>query len=171
MRIVFWRNQTITFLILTICWIIKGVCAKNLEATLLSIDFSNVFDSIHREKMEQIFLADGLHKETVTTIMMLYKNTKAMVHSPEGDTNFFDIVSGVLQGDTLAPYLVIICLDYVLWISVDLMNENSLTLKKDKEQTISCRNYYGRSLHKWSGASYKYTCISQIVCCTTWKKQ
>ena len=39
---------------------------------------------------------------------------KAKVHSPDGDTGFFDIVAGVLQGDTLAPYLFIICLDYVL---------------------------------------------------------
>ena len=31
-------------------------------------------------------------------------------HSP---TDYFDIVAGVLQGDTLAPYLFIICLDYV----------------------------------------------------------
>ena len=29
------------------------------------------------------------------------------------DTEYFDIVAGVLQGDTIAPYLFIICLDYV----------------------------------------------------------
>ena len=46
--------------------------------------------------------------------MMLYKNTKVNVHSSDGDTDYFDIVAGVLQGDTLAPYLFIICLDYVL---------------------------------------------------------
>ena len=36
------------------------------------------------------------------------------VGSPDGDTEYFDIVAGVLQGDTLPPYLFIICLDYVL---------------------------------------------------------
>ena len=35
--------------------------------------------------------------------MMLYKNTKVKVHSPDGDTVYFDIVAGVLQGDTFAP--------------------------------------------------------------------
>ena len=44
---------------------------------------------------------------------MLYKNVKTMVQSPDGKTNFFDIVSGVLLGDTLAAYLFIISLDYV----------------------------------------------------------
>ena len=46
--------------------------------------------------------------------MMLYKNMKVKVRSPDGGTNYFDIVAGVLQRNTLAPYLFIICLDYVL---------------------------------------------------------
>ena len=32
--------------------------------------------------------------------MMLYKNTKVVVCSPDDDINFFGIVSGVLQRDT-----------------------------------------------------------------------
>ena len=35
--------------------------------------------------------------------MMLYKNTKVKVCLPDGD--YFKFVLGVLQGDTLAPYL------------------------------------------------------------------
>ena len=42
--------------------------------------------------------------------MMLYRNTKVKVCSLDGDTDYFDIVAGVLQEDTLAPYLFIICL-------------------------------------------------------------
>ena len=53
--------------------------------------------------------------------MMLYKNTKAMVHSPAGDTDFFDIVDGVLQGDTLAPYLFMVWLDYIFRASIYLI--------------------------------------------------
>ena len=64
--------------------------------------------------------------------MMLYKNTKVKVHSSDGDTDFFDIVAGVLQRNTLVPYLFIICLDYVLRTSIDLMKENGFTLKKQE---------------------------------------
>ena len=78
------------------------------EEILLIVDFSKAFDSIHRGKMEQILLADGLPKETVAAIMMLYKNTKVKVRSPDGDMDYFDIVAGVLQGNTLVPYLFII---------------------------------------------------------------
>ena len=42
-----------------------------------------------------------------------------LVRTPDGDTDCFDIVAGVLQGDTLALYLFIICLDYVLRTSID----------------------------------------------------
>ena len=62
-------------------------------------------DSIHSGKMEQILLAYGQIKETVAAIMILYRNTKVKVRSPDGDTDYFNMVTGVLQGDTLALYL------------------------------------------------------------------
>ena len=114
----FKRNQSMTSQILTIGWILEGVLAKNLKVTLLFIDFSKAFDSIHRGKMKQILLAYGLPQKPAVAIMMLYKNMKVKVHSPDGGTDYFDIVPGVLQGDTLAPYLFIICLDYVLRTSI-----------------------------------------------------
>ena len=55
---------------------------------------------------------------------------KVKVCSSDGDIDFFDIVVGVLQGDTLASYLFIICLDYVVRILIDLMKENGFTQKK-----------------------------------------
>ena len=92
--------------------LLMGYMQKNLEATVLFVDFAKAFDSTLRGKMEQILLAYGLPWETVAAIMML--NTKAKVHSVDGDTDYFDVLAGVLQGDTLAPYLFIICLDCVL---------------------------------------------------------
>ena len=46
--------------------------------------------------------------------MMQYKNLEVKVRSRDGDTDFYDIVVGMLQGDSLTPYLFIICLDDVL---------------------------------------------------------
>ena len=56
------------------------------------------------------------------------------VRSPDGDTEYFDIVAGVLQGDTLAPYLFIICLDYVFRTSIDKIRENGFELKKKRSR-------------------------------------
>ena len=55
--------------------------------------FSKTLDSIHRGKIEQILLAYGLPKETVAAIMMLYRNTKVKIHSPDGDIDYLDIVA------------------------------------------------------------------------------
>ena len=73
-------------------------------------------------------------KETVATIMILYRNTKVKVRSRDGNTDYFDIVAGVLQGDTLAPYLFIICLDYVLRTSIDKIKENGFELTKKRSR-------------------------------------
>ena len=133
---------------------LKAYGQKNLQATLLFVDFTKAFDSIHREKMEQILLAYGLPKETVAAITILYRNTKVKVRSPAGDTEYFDIVAGVLQGDTLAPYLFIICIDYVL---------------RSGQQSIGYRSYGNQTWPiKWNAVSsrqrsYRYYCMDALL--------
>ena len=78
-------------------------------------------------KLEQIIIANGLSKETVTVMMMLYRNTKAKLHSPDG----------VLQGDTLAPYLLTLCRDYVLQTSINLIKTTVSYFKKVEADDIT----------------------------------
>ena len=66
--------------------------------------------------------------------MMYNKNSKVKVHSQDGDSDYVDIVAGLLQGDALTPYLFIICLDYVLRASIDLMKENGFKLAKTRSK-------------------------------------
>ena len=99
----FLRNRSTTLQILTISRTIEGVREKNLEETLLVVDFSKAFDSIQRAKMGKIHLAYGLPNVTVTAIMTLYRYTKIKVHTRNGNTDFFDIVVRVVQADILAP--------------------------------------------------------------------
>ena len=84
--------------------ILERVRAKKLEATILFVDFTKAFDSIHSNRA----------------------NTR--------DTDYIDIVACVLQGDTLASYPFIICLDYVLRTSIDNMKENG-SQRKEAEGT------------------------------------
>ena len=51
-----------------------------------------------------------------------------------GDTEYFDIVAGVRQGNTLAPYLFIICRDYVLRTSIDKIRENGFELTNKRSR-------------------------------------
>ena len=52
------------------------------------------------------------------------------------ETEYFDIVAGVLL---LAPYLFIICLDYVLRTSIDKIRENSFELTKKRSNRYSTK--------------------------------
>ena len=63
------------------------------------------------------------------------------MRSPDADTEYFDIVAGVLQGDTLAPYLFIICLDYVLRTSIDNIRENGFVLTKKRIRRYPAKTF------------------------------
>ena len=113
--------------------------------------------------MGQILLAYGLPKETVTNIMMLYRNMKVKVHSPDGDTIFFNIVAGVLQGDTLALYLYIICPNYIRQTLIDLIKENGFTLKKARNRQYPTENIMDAD-YADDSASCKNTYPNCVAC-------
>ena len=58
--------------------------------------------------MVNILRAYKIPEELVQAIDDMYQGTKAKVLSPDGETEPLDISPGVLQSDTLAPYLFII---------------------------------------------------------------
>ena len=93
--------------------------------------------------------------------MIFYRNTKVKFRSPDGDTDYFDIVAGELQGDTLAPHLFIISLDSVLRTSIDKTKENVFQANKRKKQKVPCQNNYRRWLRRWYSASGRCTRTSR----------
>ena len=88
----------------------------------------------------------------MAAITILYRNIKVKVRSPDGDTEYFNIVAGVLPGDTLSPYLFIICLDYVLRTSID----KRLRADKEKKQKAPRKNNYRRRLRRWHSDTGNY---------------
>ena len=73
--------------------------------------------------------------------MMLYKSNRFSLYShPNSDTDSLDVVTGIFQGDTLAPILFIISQDYLLRMSADPMKENSSKLKKATSKEYQIEN-------------------------------
>ena len=64
--------------------------------------------------MLKILKAYGVPPRLLKAIESMYKDTFAKVLTPDGETAWFELLAGVLQGDTLAPFLFIIVLDYAL---------------------------------------------------------
>ena len=75
--------------------------------------------------------------DDITDIMIAHKNTKSIVRTDDGDTEFINISGEVLQGDILAPFL---CLDYVLK-SFDINNDIGFTLIKRRRKIYTAIIY------------------------------
>ena len=66
-----------------------------------------------RERLFDILRTQSVPQKLIKAIKA-YTNNTAQVINGDGNTEFIFIEAGVLQGDTLAPYLLIIVIDYVM---------------------------------------------------------
>ena len=82
--------------------------------TIIFIDFNKVFYSIDRRAISIVLSKYGVLELLIANVMQFYIGTSAVVATAHGNTDKFSTTSGVLQGDTLAPFLFITLLDYVL---------------------------------------------------------
>ena len=62
------------------------------------------------------------------------------MRSVNGDTDYSDIEAGGRQGDTLAPYLFIICRDTMLGMTIYKMKDNGFKLAKLWSQRYSVQS-------------------------------
>ena len=119
----FRKGRTTISQILALRRIIEGAKEFNLKTIITFIDFSKAFDTINCGQMFKILHAYGIPEQLINAIKDIYSNTQAKALSPDGKTKPFEVTKGVLQGDTLAPYLFIIVLDYALWKAMQSREE------------------------------------------------
>ena len=74
----------------------------------------------------------GIPEKVIRAIAIMYSDTNAKVMFPDGEADFFDILAGVLQGDTLAPYLFVIVIDYIMRTATDGKEHLGFTLKEGR---------------------------------------
>ena len=94
--------------------VMEGFHKKQLTLVSTFIDFRKAFDSIDRGKIHEILRHYGIPPKITSAIMILYDKNKSTVMIDGRMSTQFYVTKGVLQGDTLAPFLFIIVLDYIL---------------------------------------------------------
>jgi hypothetical protein len=108
---------------------------KDAKVVAIFVDFCKAFDSISWIQIEAILYAYQVPVELVQAVMSIYHGAKAGLRDSEGqvsDDTTFNLSVGVLQGDTLAPYLFVIVMDFVLRTA---MNDSCGILIKKKTGT------------------------------------
>ena len=111
-------------------WLLEGFPSRCLKYSFhfWSISFSFAL------KVLFLLLTSFTHQRNC-----YYYNDSLQKHTRNGlliwlQKNFFDIVAGVLQGDTLVPIYIYYLPRLELQISIDLIKENSFTLKETSRQ-------------------------------------
>ena len=94
--------------ILVMCRVSKSM------TTIIFVDFSKAFDSIDRRAISILLSKYGVSELLIANVMQFYIGTSAVVATAHGNTENFPTISGAPQGYTLAPFLFITLLDYVL---------------------------------------------------------
>ena len=125
----FRRGRSTLSQILCLRRLLEESQAFNKDLALVFVDFSKAFDSVDREKMFEILVLYGIPKKIIDAIKVLYTDTASTLLTPDGETEPFSILSGILQGDTLAPFLFIIVVDYILRMSVDKIHTKGYELE------------------------------------------
>jgi hypothetical protein len=110
------------------------------------VDFSNAFDSVRWVWIRAVLLYYNVPPSLVDAIMSLYHGASTKVKYDDVFTDFIPLSTGVLQGDTLAPYLFVIVLDYVLRSaildeSMGLKVANSISRSRGKAKYITDRSF------------------------------
>jgi hypothetical protein len=77
---------------------------KNVMYALF-IDLSKAFDSISHVKLWKKLAAIGLSTKFIGIIQCLHKNAKAKIRTLHGESEYFNIQKGVLQGECLSAKL------------------------------------------------------------------
>ena len=94
--------------------VLEGFRDYQLSLVVTFIDFKKAFDSINRKVMFAVLRHYGIPEAVVNAISVLHKNSKSVVMVDRGLSDPFDVTTGVLQGDVLAPFLFVVLVDYLL---------------------------------------------------------
>jgi ribonuclease HI len=99
---------------MTLAEIVTKAKRHKVPLDVCFVDFSKAFPSISFASIRAALKAYHVPELLIRAIMAVYDHPTAMVSSQYGVTDEFDVETGTMQGDVLAPFLFVLVLDRVL---------------------------------------------------------
>ena len=116
--------------ILSLRRIIEETRIAKRKESIVFVDFSKAFNNVNRSAMLHILSMYGIPENFIKAIKTMYDNPSTFIVTSDGPTDAFNTTYGILQGDTLAPYLFIIVVDYILRQSMDKASDKALMFEQ-----------------------------------------
>jgi hypothetical protein len=92
------------------------VNTKNGRAFALFIDLSKAFDSVVHSRLWERLHNVGISSKFISFVKAMYANVKAKTRTSYGESEYFPLQKGVLQGESLSPKLFTIFMDEIVEI-------------------------------------------------------
>uniref|UniRef100_A0A1I8I8J6 Reverse transcriptase domain-containing protein n=1 Tax=Macrostomum lignano TaxID=282301 RepID=A0A1I8I8J6_9PLAT len=124
---------------------------------IVFVEFRKAFDSVLRATLPFVLRASRVPQQLIDAVMALqYCDTRAALVTANGLSDLFDTSSGVLQGDTLAPFLFVLLLDWrqidrlvevasSVGLIVNTLKTEVLTVPADIPADLTCRGADGQT--------------------------
>jgi hypothetical protein len=81
---------------------------------------------VRHEKLWKKLYSIGLSSKFIQTVQALYKNAKAKIRTVSGESSYFCMSNGVLQGETLSPKLFSLFIEDI----VEILNRSNISSVK-----------------------------------------
>lgn len=99
----------------------------DMELSMLFVDFQQAFDMINREELYKAMEEMNIPTKMINLTKMTMERTVAYIRTEEGETEVFEINSGVRQGDALSAMLFNIVIEKIV---KELDAKGSITTKE-----------------------------------------
>jgi len=100
----------------------KTIYKQNRKLFTLFVDLSSAYHLVSHKKLWSKLKNAGISEKFIRIIQKIYTNAKAKIRTWQGESNFFQIQRGVLQGESLSATLFTIFLDDL----VNTMNNSNI---------------------------------------------
>ena len=102
--------------------VIEKCLDQQLPCFINFIDFKAAFDSVHRPSLWEILKIYGIPSKIINLVKNSYRETTCAVRAEGAISSWFQIVTGVRQGDIWSPLLFGLAIDFVMRAAVDANN-------------------------------------------------
>ena len=106
--------------------IVEQAVEWNSSLYVCFVDYEKAFDSVHRKTLCKIMESYGIPSKLIRMVKAMYDGSQCVVVEGTGQTDWFDVKSGVKQGCNMSGFLFLPVIDWIMRRTVSGANTVAL---------------------------------------------